>query len=242
MNSSPLWRGLTVVTCLFFIFLPGEEPASSEPWRPEPPDAAELAVLEDLSHWVAEDTEQAEGGRRPYGLSRKLRQLIRERSESFEVFRAFSDEEARREIVHALPYGKSIALAAKTHQVDPLLLAAIVEAESNFRPGVVSPVGAVGLAQVMPTTAEELGALDLQNPSINLDLGARYLKEQLLRFDGSLELAVAAYNAGPYAVKRHDGVPPYRETQRYVEKVLSIYVEHHQNLWRSSEVRGLLLG
>ena len=101
------------------------------------------------------------------------------------------------------------------------LFRANVAVESGFRQSAVSPVGAIGLGQLMPETAAELG-VDPHDPAENLDGSARYLLAQMERF-GSAELALAAYNAGPEAVERHGGIPPYRETQAHVRRVLAIY-------------------
>jgi soluble lytic murein transglycosylase-like protein len=140
-----------------------------------------------------------------------------------------------------MPFGPIIRSAARRYSVDELLVAAIVEAESSFNPMAISPVGAIGLMQVMPATAATFGAADPSNPAVNIDLGARYLSRLLNRFGGDLELALAAYNAGPGAVDRYDGMPPYRETRAYVGRVLSRYVDHHQRAWRDSRAEDWLL-
>jgi soluble lytic murein transglycosylase-like protein len=98
---------------------------------------------------------------------------------------------------------------------------AMIKVESNYAQDAVSRVGAVGLAQLMPGTADDL-RVDPANPLENLDGGARYLLAQLAEF-GSLELALAAYNAGPEAVRRYDGIPPYDETQSHIGKVMAAY-------------------
>lgn len=100
-----------------------------------------------------------------------------------------------------------------------LLFQALVRVESAFNPSAVSPAGARGLAQLMPDTARALG-VDIDDPMQNLDGGARYLLTQIARF-GSLDLALAAYNAGPDAVRTYDGIPPYAETRAYVVRVLA---------------------
>jgi len=119
----------------------------------------------------------------------------------------------------ATPFGAEIDAAAAKNGIDPALLRALVRQESGFDPAARSPAGATGLTQLMPGTAASLG-VDPTDPVQALDGGARYLRQQLDRFGGDERLALAAYNAGPGAVARHGGVPPYAETQRYVEKVL----------------------
>jgi soluble lytic murein transglycosylase-like protein len=118
-----------------------------------------------------------------------------------------------------VPYGAEITAAARKHGIDPALLAGLVRQESNFNPTAGSPAGARGLTQLMPGTAAGLGVTDVTNPVQALDGGARYLKQQLDAFGGDVTLALAAYNAGPGAVQRYGGVPPYAETQGYVQKV-----------------------
>jgi soluble lytic murein transglycosylase-like protein len=113
--------------------------------------------------------------------------------------------------------------AAKRHDVDPELVKAIVRVESNFNPRAVSHKGAMGLMQLVPGTAQRLGVSNVFSPVENVDGGVRYLKYLLGLFDGDLKLSLAAYNAGPGAVERHGGVPPYRETQNYVKKIADVY-------------------
>lgn len=108
---------------------------------------------------------------------------------------------------------------AERFDLSPALLEAVVWQESRWREDAVSPAGARGLAQLMPGTARDLG-VDPDNPLANLEGGARYLREQLDRFDGDLELALAAYNAGPGRVERSGGVPRIRETQAYVAAII----------------------
>ena len=116
------------------------------------------------------------------------------------------------------PYAQLFADAGARHGVDPKLLAAVAKVESNFNPGAVSPAGAVGLMQIMPATARGLG-VDPADPAQAVDGAARYLATQLRDF-GDVGLALAAYNAGPGAVRRFGGIPPYAETRSYVSKVL----------------------
>jgi hypothetical protein len=109
--------------------------------------------------------------------------------------------------------------AAKANRIDDAWLRAIAHAESGFQADVVSAKGAQGVMQLMPTTAREMRVHDPFSPAESIDGGARYLGELLRRFQGDRRLAAAAYNAGPGAVARYGGVPPYAETQAYVEKV-----------------------
>ncbi|MCF6271751.1 MAG: lytic transglycosylase domain-containing protein [Rhodobacteraceae bacterium] len=115
-------------------------------------------------------------------------------------------------------YEMAISMA-ELYDIPTQLFFNLVTAESNWDPVIVSPRGAIGLAQLMPGTAEELG-VDPWDAFDNLDGGARYLQQQYQRF-GTWELALAAYNAGPGAVSRFGGIPPYPETQEYVKKILA---------------------
>jgi len=116
-----------------------------------------------------------------------------------------------------------IADAAKTHGVDPRLVAAVATRESAWNAHAVSRTGACGLMQLMPATARYLGVDNVFEPRDNLFAGARYLRTLLDTFNGDLDLTLAAYNAGPGAVQRFGGVPPYRETQNYVKSVRASY-------------------
>jgi soluble lytic murein transglycosylase-like protein len=113
--------------------------------------------------------------------------------------------------------------AARTHGVDPRLVAAVARRESAWNARAVSPVGACGVMQLMPATAAYLGVRDVFDPRENILGGTRYLRTLLDTFDGDLDLALAAYNAGPGAVEKYRGVPPYRETQAYVAAVRASY-------------------
>lgn len=122
-------------------------------------------------------------------------------------------------------YDAYVELVAKREDVPPALLKAVIAAESNFDPRAVSPKGAIGLMQLMPATADALGVSDPFLVLENVAAGARYLRQLLLRY-GDRRLALAAYNAGPTAVDRYGGVPPYPETREYVRRVLS-YHRHY---------------
>lgn len=114
-----------------------------------------------------------------------------------------------------------IETIAARYNLSPELLRGVVAAESGFNPRAVSPAGAMGLMQLMPATARALGVNDPFDPAANLDGGARYLRQLLDRFQGDTRLALAAYNAGPGAVERYHGVPPYKETRAYIQRVLA---------------------
>ena len=115
-----------------------------------------------------------------------------------------------------------IAAAARKYNVDPRLAAAIAQTESGCNQEAVSPAGAVGVMQLMPETAAGLG-VNPYDKQQNIDGGVKYIRQMMDTFGGDVQKAIAAYNAGPQAVKDYNGVPPYRETQNYVNKVLDIY-------------------
>ena len=118
---------------------------------------------------------------------------------------------------------KIVREAAERHHVDPALVRAVIETESNWNPRAYSHKGAGGLMQLIPTTAQRYGAHDLFNPEQNIDAGVRHLKMLLQRYGGNLDLALAAYNAGEGTVDRFGGIPPIRETRNYVLKVQNAY-------------------
>lgn len=121
-------------------------------------------------------------------------------------------------------YTALVASAAQTYQLDEALLHALISTESGYEPGALSKKGAIGLMQVMPGTGKRYGARDLNDPAQNVAAGARYLRDLLRQFNNDLSLALAAYNAGENAVLRHGRrIPPYRETQQYVPRVLALY-------------------
>lgn len=131
-------------------------------------------------------------------------------------------KEVNRENV-PLDYSSLINTYGQKYNLDPGLIEAVIEAESGFRPAAVSPKGALGLMQLMPDTADELGVKDPLDPAQNIEGGTKYLRSLLDEFKGDLPRALAAYNAGAKTVKDQGGIPPFKETQDYVKKVLGYY-------------------
>ena len=124
--------------------------------------------------------------------------------------------------LESTPYGEIIAAVSEAHGVDPMLVRALIQVESNYRPRARSPKGAMGLMQLMPSTAREYKVRNPFDPRANIEAGIKHLKSLIDRFAGKVELGLAAYNAGEGAVKKFNGVPPYRETRNYVSKILSL--------------------
>ncbi|MGV8075156.1 MAG: transglycosylase SLT domain-containing protein [Syntrophobacteraceae bacterium] len=122
-----------------------------------------------------------------------------------------------------LAYEPYIKLSCRRHGLDFNLVKAVIRAESAFNPQAVSPKGAMGLMQLMPDTSRDMGVGNPFDPYENIQGGSRYLKLMLNRFDNNIVHALAAYNAGPEAVEKHGGIPPFEETQTYIQRVLELY-------------------
>lgn len=140
-----------------------------------------------------------------------------EKAEKADVPAAGQDGSA----LEGTPYGEIIVSAAAAHGVDPMLVRALIQVESGYRPRARSRRGAMGLMQLMPSTARAYQVRNPFDPKTNIEAGIKHLKTLIDRFRG-VELALAAYNAGPGAVERFNGVPPYKETRSYVSRILAL--------------------
>lgn len=221
------FRFLSSVVVLFLVY--SFLPTPSDPAIPDLQSSSRRPTLEELAHWVAGVPSRQD--RVPIVTPRDLSAALSDQPRRHTLLPPEKpDPEIRRRVLNDLPFGNAMSVAAERHDIDSLLVAAVVEAESRFMPAAVSPRGAVGLMQVQPATASMYGVQNLSDPHANLDVGSRYLRQLLRDYDGNLELALAAYNAGPATVERYGGVPPFRETREYVKKVMRRYEEHKQSL------------
>lgn len=128
--------------------------------------------------------------------------------------------------LHLTEFSDTIEAAAKQYKIDSAFVRAVIHAESAFNPLAQSRKGAMGLMQLMPQTAKEMGVVDCTNPEQNIKGGVKYLASLLQIFNGNETLAAAAYNAGPNAVTKHGGIPPYEETQTYVKRVNILWTRY----------------
>jgi soluble lytic murein transglycosylase-like protein len=136
--------------------------------------------------------------------------------------------------LHLTSFQGSISRAASRYGIDPALIRAVIHAESAFQPNAKSRVGALGLMQLMPDTARDMGVADPLSPEQNIQGGVRYLAWLMQKTRGNITLATAAYNAGPGAVERHRGIPPYEETETYVRRVRILHDRYRRAMAASS--------
>ncbi|HEX9625307.1 MAG TPA: lytic transglycosylase domain-containing protein [Acidiferrobacterales bacterium] len=168
---------------------------------------------------------QLPGGTRiitDHPIANKDYKLVRKSESARGVGAMVSEKRVQSAAIDVNAYDRLIRRAATRHRVDIALVKAVMHAESAFNPNAISDKGASGLMQLMPATAARYGVEDIFDPVQNVHGGVRYLRDLLVMFDHNPRLAVAAYNAGENAVKRHRGIPPYAETRGYVRKVLAL--------------------
>ena len=154
----------------------------------------------------------------------------KERDLFFEEMKRINDSIRAEFFASSIPYGNLIHEKAEKYNVDPALVAAVIEQESRFKPRAKSPVGARGLMQLMPRTGRWMGARNLYDPEQNVDAGVKYIAYLNKRFKGDRTKIIAAYNAGEGNVRRYRGVPPFRETRTYVKKVMKNYDKRTKQL------------
>lgn len=147
------------------------------------------------------------------------------------------NDRIRRDYFKTIPFGALIHDTARKYDVDPALVAAVIEQESRFKSRARSHVGARGLMQLMPRTGRWMGARDLYDPKQNVEAGVKYIKYLDRKFDGNKKLILAAYNGGEGNVARYGGVPPFRETRQYVKKVMNNYQRRTRELKKFEEQR-----
>jgi soluble lytic murein transglycosylase-like protein len=173
--------------------------------------SAQIYAWRDASgNWVLSD--------KPKDPSAQLKTYGVTKAVTFRTTKTTTSEASERQA----RYDELIEENARVHGVNPHLVRAVIQQESGFNRYALSPKGAMGLMQLMPATATELGVTDPYNPAQNIRAGVAYLKGLLAKFAQNIELALAAYNAGPTAVQKYGTVPPYRETQTYVTKIKSV--------------------
>ncbi len=219
---------LAAVLFLAFIFeSTPSDPAPTDPYLMPPP-----AETQDIARFLVAGAGASDGqfhAFRPGDLDTAIHLASEPALEprQLSMLDPVAGPEARRRLLRRMPFGPDIVRAAERHQVDGLLLAAIIAVESDFTPRAVSPQGALGLMQVIPELAADYGVKgDLLDPHVNVEVGSRYVSGLIKDYKGDLERTLAAYNAGPGAVQRYKGVPPFAETQGFVREVLAHYAEY----------------
>ena len=155
---------------------------------------------------------------------------VAKRDVFFEEMKRINDSIRAEFFAEEIPFGELIYEKSKKYDVDPALVAAVIEQESRFKPRARSHVGARGLMQLMPRTGRWMGARNLYDPEQNIDAGVKYIKYLDKRFNGDLKKIIAAYNGGEGNVMRYRGVPPFRETRQYVKKVKGNYAKRTKQI------------
>jgi soluble lytic murein transglycosylase len=145
-------------------------------------------------------------------------------------YRLFRQDRSTRSRKSPTRYDQLIKEISQRHNIDPALVKAVIKTESDFDPQAVSKKGARGLMQLMPETLKDLNVYNPFHPRDNINGGVKFLKQLLKRFDNNLTLSLAAYNAGPTVVEKYEAIPPYKETQGYVKKVLNYFDRYRQEL------------
>lgn len=153
---------------------------------------------------------------------------VRQTASFSEILRCLEEGTGENKTSDKSDYESTIKEAGNKFGIDPDLISAVITQESGFNPFATSHAGAKGLMQLMPDTALSLGVNNVFDPRENIFGGVAYLRQLLDRFKGNLSLALAAYNAGPGAVEKYGGIPPYQETQNYVKSILSLYNRNRQ--------------
>ncbi|WP_240986904.1 lytic transglycosylase domain-containing protein [Acididesulfobacillus acetoxydans] len=182
--------------------------------EPEQKDGFELLLQETLQQALRLDGSAGAGGAQDTNACQGLEESA-DRVENPGVSGAGCSDSTGKDVAPL------IASAAGKYGIDPALIRQVVKAESGYDSRAVSPAGAEGLMQLMPATARAYGVTDALNPAENIDAGTHFLHDLLARYQGNVPLALAAYNAGPGAVEKYGGIPPYAETQSYVRKILA---------------------
>jgi hypothetical protein len=215
------WLVLTGLVLLLWL-VPTQSDTAAPDRNDFPLPFDEALLHQDLISWMSGKGARHEG---PISSSDVTRAMSSQPNPPSDLFGRY-DMRSQHEVLRRVPYGSTLVTVCERNRVDPLLIASIVEIESQFAASAVSSEGAVGLMQLLPSTGKIYGVHDLLDPVANLDAGSRYYGELRDRFDGDDELALAAYNTGPEVVARYRRVPPYRETRNFVRKVMALYRSH----------------